>query len=197
MALEFYVEQADRSPHSGVANEDIYAGELVHDDGDGVNVLTYAATDEDAGGHIGLARYDGQAFAREHEDEEREDKYVAGDPQRERVQYQPFEDSAVVRIRTPEDNGTDPAPDINHKTVVGVLDDGSTVASASEFQGRVVQEGYTDDAATTYDRSSGNFKAVGVAYRPDQNPAPVAGQQAEGFDYPVRVVLFSDLKESA
>lgn len=198
MAIEFYVEQADRSPHSGIANEDIYAGELVHDDGDGVDVLTYAATDEDAAGHVGLARYDAQAFAREYEDEVRENKYVAGDPQRERVQYQPLEDSAVVRIRTPEDNGTDPAPDIGHQDVVGVIDAaGGTAVSAGEFQGRVVQEGYTDDAATAYDRAGGNFKAVGVAYRPEQNPAPVAGQQSESFDYPVRVVLFSDLKESA
>jgi hypothetical protein len=196
MATEFYVEQADRSPHSGVANEDIYAGELVHDDGDGVDVLTYAATDEDAGGHVGLARYGGQAFAREYEDEVREDKYVAGDPQRERVQYQPVEDSAVVRIRTPEDNGTDPAPDVNHQTVVGVVDASAVQGSAGEFQGRVVEEGY-DDGTTTFNRSNNNFKAIGVAYRPDQNPAPVAGQQAESFDYPVRVVLFSDLKESA
>jgi hypothetical protein len=116
----------------------------------------------------------------------------------QRTQFQPFEDSAVVRIRTPEDNSTDPAPSISHKTVVGVIDAaGGTAASAAEFQGRVVQEGYTDDAATTYDRSSGNFKAVGVAYRPDRTPAPVAGDQSDSFDYPVRVVLFSDLKESA
>lgn len=196
MALEFYVEQADRSPQSGVANESITAGELVHDDGDGVNVLTYAATDEDAGGHIGLARYDAEEMAAETEEDVVNEVYASG----ARVQYQPVEDSAVVRIRTPEDNGTDDPPDINHKDVVGVLDAaGGTVASAAEFQGRVVQEGYTDNAGTptTYNRSNNNFKAVGVAYRPDQNPAPVAGQQAESHDYPVRVVLFSDLKESA
>jgi len=195
MALEFYVEQADRSPQSGIANEDVYAGELIHDDGDGVNVLTYAATDEDAGGHVGLARYDGQAFAREYEDEVREDKYVAGDEQRNRVQYQPFESDAIVRIRSAEDNGTDPAPTIGHRTVVGVIDAaGGTASSASEFQGRIVEEGYTDDAATTYDRSSGNFKAVGVAYRPGRNAAAVADPS---FDEPVRIQLYSDLKESA
>jgi len=194
MAVEFYVEQADRSPRSGVANESIYAGELGIDDGDGVDVLTYAATDEDAAGHVGLARYDAEAMAAEWEEDIVEPVYDAG----QRVQYQELEDSAVVRIRTPEDNGTDPAPDINHRNVVGVIDAaGGTASSAGEFQGRVVQEGYTDDAATTYNRSSGNFKAVGVAYRPDQNPASVAGQQAESFDYPVRVVLFADLKESA
>lgn len=196
MALEFYVEQADRSPHSAVANETIYAGELVHDDGDGLNVLTYAATDEDAGGHVGLARYDAEAMAAEWEEDIVDESYATD----QRAQYQPFEDSAVVRIRTPEDNGTDPAPAIDHKTVVGVIDAaGGTVASAGEFQGRVVQEGYTDGAGTptTYDRATGNFKAVGVAYRPESVPASVAGGQADSFDYPVRVVLFSDLKESA
>lgn len=195
MALEFYVEQADRSPQSGVANEQIYAGELVHDDGDGVDVLTYAATDEDAGGHLGLARYDAEAFAPRTMEDQADDFYETD----ERVQYQPQEDSAVVRVRTPEDNGTDPAPTIDHKTVVGVVDAaGGTIASAGEFQGRVVEEGYTDGAGTptTYDRSTGNFKAVGVAYRPDKMHAAV-GDSNNVFDYPVRVVLFGDLKESA
>ena len=194
MALESYVEQADRSPHSAVANESIYAGELVQDDGDGADVLTYAASDEDAGGHIGLARYDAEAMAAKDDEEVVEEVYATD----QRVQYQPFEDSAVVRIRTPEDNSTDPAPSIGHKDVVGILDAaGGDIASAAEFQGRVVKEGYTSDGATTYDRGSNNFKAVGVAYRPDQMHTPVAGDQSDSFDYPVRVVLFSDLKESA
>jgi hypothetical protein len=192
MAMEFYVEQADRSPQSGVANEEVAAGELVHDDGDGVNVLTYAATDEDAGGHLGLARYDGEAMAAEHEDEIVQPVYDTG----QRVQYQPQEDSAVVRIRTPEDNSTDPAPAIDHKTVVGILDASALQGTAAEFQGRVVEEGYTD-GTTTYDRASGNFKAVGVALRPEKMHAPVAGSQADSFDYPVRVALYGDLKESA
>jgi hypothetical protein len=195
MALEFYVEQADRAPHSGVANEDIYPGELIHDDGDGVNVLTYAATDEDDG-HIGLARYDGQAFARDYEDEVREDKYVSGSAQRERVQYQPFEGSAVVKIRTPNDNGTDPAPSISHQAVVGVVDASALQGSAGEYQGRIVEEGY-DDGTTTFNRGNNNFKAVGVAYRPGRMHNPVSGDVTDDYDRPVRVVLFSELKESA
>ena len=196
MALEFYVEQADRSPRSAVANESIYAGELVHDDGDGLDVLTYAETDEDAGGHVGLARYDTEAMAAEWDEDIVDESYATD----QRCQYHPFEGSARVRIRTPEDNGTDPAPSIDHQTVVGVIDAaGGTASSASEFQGRVVEEGYTDGAGTptTYDRSSDNFKAVGVAYRPENVPTPVAGSQADSFDYPVRVELFSDLKEDA
>lgn len=186
MAIEFYVEQADRSPHSGLANESIYAGELVSDEGAGVSVLTFG----DSGEGAGLARFDAEAMAAEDYDEVVEEVYDTD----QRVQYQPFEDSAVVRIRTPEDNGTDPAPDIGHQNVVGIVDASALQGTADEFQGRVVQEGYSD-GTTTFDRASDNFKAVGVAYRPDQNPAPVAGQQAEGFDYPVRVVLFSELKE--
>lgn len=195
MALEFYVEQADRSPQSGLANESIYAGELTHDDGAGVNVLTYAASDEDAGGHIGLARYDAEAMAAEDMDEVVDEVYDTD----QRVQYQPFEDSAIVRIRTPEDNGTDQAPAIGHRDVVGIVDAaGGTIASASEFQGRIVQEGYTDNAGTptTYNRSNNNFKAAGVAYRPDSMHTSVAGDQSDSFDYPVRVILFSDLKET-
>lgn len=192
MALEFYVEQADRSPHSGLANESIYAGELVNDEGAGVDVLTFAASGEGAG----LARYDAEAMAAEDEDEVVEEVYDTD----QRVQYQPFEDSAVVRVRTIEETtaGVTTAPDINHQDVVGIVDE--TDADAPSSPGRVVQEGYVNDenddaATTTYNRTNSNFKAVGVAYRPDTNPAPVAGQQAEGFDYPVRVVLFSELKE--
>lgn len=191
MALEFYVEQADRSPRSGIVDEDVYAGELVADDGSGVSVFTYA----DAAEHAGLARYDAQAFAREYPDEVREDKYVAGDAQRERAQYQPFEDGAVVRIRTAQDNETDPAPSIDHRSVVGVIDaSGGTASSAAEFQGRVVEEGYTDNSGTTYDRSSSNFKAVGVAYRPARRNGD--GPVSE-FDYPVRVEMFEDPKKEA
>lgn len=192
MAIEFYVEQADRSPHSAVANEEIYAGELVHDDGDGADVLTYAATDEDVGGHVGLARFDAEKMSATHDEEVVEDKYDTD----QRVQYQPFESDAIVRIRTPNDNGTDPAPTIGHKDVVGIVDASALQGSAGEFQGRVVEEGYSD-GTTTFNRSNNNFKAIGVAYRPDKMHTPVAGDLSDGFDHPVRVVLFSDLKESA
>jgi hypothetical protein len=189
MALEFYVEQADRSPLSGVANEAIYAGELVHDDGDGVNVLTYSATDEDVSGHVGLARYDAEAMAAEWEEDIVEEKYASD----ERVQYQEFESDARVRIRTPEDNTTDPAPSIDHGTVVGVVDETALAGSGGEYAGRVVEEGYADSTPTTFDRASGNFKAVGVAYRPGQR----ANDTVTSYDEPVRVRLFGDFKESA
>lgn len=188
MPNEFYVEQADRSPRSGEADEDIYFGELISDAGSGVSVLTFA----DANETVGLARSDLQAYAAEWEDDITEELYDASDEQRNRVQYHVLEDAARVKVRTPNDNATDGAPSIGHLDVVGYIDAaGGTVASASEFQGRIVQEGYTDDAATTYDRGTGNFKAIGVAYR----PAKQAGDSVTDFDTPVRVELFSEVKE--
>ena len=182
MALEFYVEQADRSPQSGVANEDVYAGELVHDDGDGVDAYVFA----DGLENVGLARYDAEAMAAEWEEDIVEEKYESG----ERVQYQPLEDSAILRVRTPEDNGTDPAVSIGHRDVVGVVDASAVQGTAAEFQSRIVEEGYSD-GTTTFDRASGNFKALGVAYRPAQR----AGEAEDRYDHPVRVITFSELKE--
>jgi hypothetical protein len=181
MALEFYVEQADRSPQSGLANEVIEPGELVHDAGAGVDVLTFS----DGVENVGLARYDAQAFAREYDDQVVEDQYEVD----QRVQYQPFEDSAVVKVRTPKDNGTDPAPTIAHRSVVGYVDASAVQGSADEFQGRIVEEGYSD-GTTTFDRASDNFKAVGVAYRP-AGPLNKGGNVSE-YDDPIRVVLFSE-----
>jgi len=188
MALEFYVEQADRSPLSGVANEAVYAGELVHDDGAGVDVLTFAATDEDDG-HVGLARFDAEKMAAETEEDVVEEVYDSG----QRVQYQPTaEGEARVRVRTPEDNGTDPEPAVGHQTVVGVADATALQGSAGEFQGRVVEEGY-NDGTTTFNRANNNFKALGVAYRPGLR----ANEDVTDFDHPVRVRLFGELEESA
>jgi hypothetical protein len=188
MALEFYVEQADRSPQSGLATEVVEPGELVHDDGDGVQVLTFA----DDGANAALARYDAQAFAREYDDDVVPEEYDPNDEQRNRVQYQPFEDSAVVKVKTPKDNGTDPAPTVSHRSVVGYVDASAVQGSADEFQGRIVEEGYSD-GTTTFDRASGNFKAVGVAYRP-AGPLNKGGNVSE-FDDPTRVVLFSEPQE--
>jgi len=186
MALEFYVEQADRSPLSGIVNEVITAGELISDTGSGVDKLTFA----DSGDGAGLARYDATAFARDYDDDIRSPQYEPNDPQRERAQYQPLEDSAIVKIRTPEDNGTDPAPAIGHKTTVGIVDASALQGSADEYQGRIVEEGY-DDGTTTFNRSNNNFKAVGVAYR----PAKQAADTVTDYDSPVRTILFSELKE--
>jgi hypothetical protein len=186
MALEFYVEQADRSPQSGVANESIYAGELIHDDGDGVDALAFADGNE----NVGLARYDAEAMAAEWEEDIVEEVYDTG----QRVQYQPSEDSAILRVRTIEDTAA-PAPNISHRDVVGIVDETNSDAPA-DARGRVVEEGYSTDldgdtTTTTFNRTNGNFKAVGVAYRPGQR----AGEAEDRYDHPVRVIMFSELKE--
>jgi len=185
MALEFYVEQADRSPQSGVANEEIYAGELIHDDGSGVDTLLFADGPE----NVGLARYDAEAMVAEWGEDIVEEKYDAG----QRVQYQPQEDDSIQRVRTIDDE-TAPAPAIGHRTVVGVVDETSTDAP-SNAGGRIVEEGYTTDldgdtTSTTFSRANGNFKAVGVAYRPAQE----AGQVEDRYDHPVRVIMFGGLE---
>jgi hypothetical protein len=180
MALEFYVEQADRSPQSGVANESVYAGELVNDDGSGVNVLSFTDGNE----NVALARYDAEKMAAETDEDVIEEVYDVG----QRVQYQPLEDSAILRIRTPEDDTAD-ATAIGHRDVVGIVDESAGDAPAN-VSGRVVEEGY-GNGATTFDRSTGNFKAVGVAYRPSQR----GGEVEDRYDHPVRVIAFSELKE--
>lgn len=71
-------------------------------------------------------------------------------------------EGAVPIPHTIKDNGTDPAPAIDHNDVVGVAAVGAN--EQGEIQGRVVQEGYTDNGGTTYGRSStGAFLPLGKA----------------------------------
>jgi len=66
---------------------------------------------------------------------------------------------------TIQDNGTDPAPSITKNDVVGVAAVGAN--EQGEIQGRVVQEGYTDNGGTTYGTgSAGDFIPVGYADEP-------------------------------
>lgn len=183
MAVEFYIESADRPAQSGLADEEITAGELVYDDGAGLVRADFADGDVS-----GVAEYSEEYLSAFDEDDVADETYDIGD----RVAYGGNADGDVVKVRTAEDNGTDPAPSIGHRTVVGLLDDSSTVASASEFKGRLVEEGYTDNAATTYDRATGNFIAVGVAYR----PAKQNGDTVDTYDTPVRVIRFGEVKEN-
>lgn len=187
MAVQFYLESADRPSQSGVANEQITPGELVVDDGTGVNAFTFS--DGDYGG---LALYDPEWLSAEDEDAIANGYYATGD----RVRYHPSEDAAVAKVRTIADDGDDAAPSISHGTIVGVCDDSDTNAPDSAA-GRIVEEGYaqddTDDGTangTTFSRANNNFLAVGRAYR----PAKQAGDTVTAFDEPVRVVLFGEAK---
>jgi hypothetical protein len=182
MATEFYIESKDRPAQSGIANAAVVAGELVFDDGSGVDPMEFADGD-----FSGVAEYSEEFLSADDIDAIADEEYQTGD----RVIYGGAEDAAVIKVRTPEDNSTDPAPSIGHGDIVGVVDETSTVASAAEFEGRVVQEGYTDDAATTYNRGNSNFLAIGRAYR----PAKQNGDSVTDFDTPVRLVVFGEVKE--
>lgn len=192
MAVNFYVEQADRSPRSGLASEQIHHGTLVADTGTGVEQFSFSHGDYD-----GLALFDPEYLAAEVRDsafvtEATADDFYEVD---ERVKYQPSEDAAIVKIRTLEDEGG-PAPAIEHRSVVGVIDDADGDAPAGVV-GRLVEEGYTADAnsdgtSTTFDRASGNFLAIGRAYRPGKQN----GETITDYDAPVRVVLFSEAKDA-
>lgn len=182
MATQFYLESFDRPNQSGVANESIEPGTLVTDNGAGVNLLSFADDD-----YTGLALYDPEYLSAEDEDAIASGEYEVDD----RVKYHPSEDAAVVKIRTPTDDGG-AAPSISHGDIVGVVDESAADAPVG-VQGRIVEEGYQadgdgDGASTTFSRDNDNFLAIGRAYRPAQQN----GDTVTGYDAPVRVVLFSE-----
>lgn len=182
MAVQFYVEEADRSAHSGLANEKLAPGTLVTDDGSGVRKVQFADGDYD-----GLALHDPEYLSAPEEDEVAPTQYDVD----QRVRYHPQEDAARVRVRTLEDSGG-PAPSISHRSVVGIVDE-TDADAPSGVVGRVVEEGYQadasgDGASTTFSRANNNFLAIGIAQRPGQQN----GDTVTAYDDPVRVLLFSE-----
>jgi len=182
MAVQFYVEQSDRAYQSGIADEVVYAGELVNSDAGSITRFAYSDSDYD-----GLALYDPEFMAAEDEDAIADESVEVGDL----VKFAPDEDAAVVHVRTIEEttDGVTTAPSIGHETVVGVVDSGD--ADAGDFDGRIVEEGYTNDenddtTSTTFSRANDNFLAIGEAYR----PAKQNGDSVTDFDVPVRVQLY-------
>lgn len=184
MAVNFYVEQADRSRRSGLAAEEgIEPGTLITDTGEGVEQFTTAHED------YGLALFDPEYLAADI----RASAFIEGSiPDKayevdQRVSYQPSEDAAIVKIRTIDDDGA-PSPTIGHRDVIGVAD-------ADGLEARIVQEGYEydangDGAATTFSRANGNFVAIGRAYRPGRQN----GDEVMEHDAPVRTILYSSPK---
>ena len=173
--MAFYIESSDRPYKSALPAEDIPVGTLVANDGTG---LVQKAEFADG-------RFDGvadepltgeQSNEYENCDDPNWDVYEVAED--ERVVYGGDADRDRIKVKTAADNGTDPAPSIAHDDVVGVA------ANGDEFQGRLVEEGYTDDGGTTYGREeTGDFMAVGVAYR----------DEASTYDAPVRVEVRRDL----
>lgn len=186
MAVEFYIESSDRPPKSGIANSTVTAGELVNDQGAGVDPMEFADGD-----FAGVAEYSEEFLSAFDEDDIATEDYSAGD----RVIYGGNEDAAVIKVRTPTDNATDPAANISHGDIVGVLDETvGSLASQEDFEGRIVQEGYQDGSGTptTFNRGNANFLAIGRAYRPGKQN----GDAVNDFDTPVRVVVFGEVKEN-
>lgn len=168
--MGFYVESADRPYQSGIAQEDIHVGTIVARTGPGqVNLTDDGDTSADG---VATAPRRGDYIAEE-ADETTDFKYKADEEHR--VPYADLDEAgAVVKARTIEDNDTDPAPSIEDGDVVGVAhkDDDA-------FRGRLVEEGYEDDDATTYEEGDDNFTPVGTVYRDD----------ADEYDEAVRFVV--------
>lgn len=178
--MGFYVEQADRSYQSRLAAEDITVGTLVAEDGsDKVELVDDSNTTIDG---LAVSPRSAQYIAKEEQSIGDTGSDTAGftylASENDRVPYLPLADRDAVKARTITDNGTDPAPSIDDGTVVGVAQ-----KNDDAFRGRLVEEGYTDNAGTTYGRSStGGFTVLGVAYK----------DSGSGYDAIVRVDSRSD-----
>lgn len=181
--MGFYVESADRPYESRLAAEDITVGTLVNENGS--DAFQNTTQQEHGYIHAVAARPMSGEFIGDDEDS------VTGVPEsykaaeNDRVPALPLTDGDTVKARTAADNGTDPAPSIGDGDVVGVIDTSTgSLASGGEFEGRLVEEGYTDGGGTptTYNRSNGNFMPLGTAYK----------DGGTAHDVPVRVRVRRD-----
>lgn len=185
--MGFYIETNDRSLKSQVAGEDILVGLLVEEQGDG----TVTVVDDTSSTFDGIADSPRRAeYIADDTDEGSDFTYKAtGVPESlggaHLVPYGGNADGDRIYCRTaidPEDGG-DPIS-MTTGTIVGVAQSADT-----DYHGRVVQEGFTDGGATTYDIATGNFIPVGKVLRePSTNNQP-----AVGFDDVVRVEVRKDL----
>lgn len=184
--MAFYVESQDRAYRSYIVSTDMVPGELGAVDSAGTGAEPF-----DAGSHaeehfLGVAEAfrSGDQIA-EDEDSTEAISFLAAN--NDRASFGGDADRDVIKVRTAEDTGgNEAAPSISDGTVVGVIDTtAGTLTSTAEYQGRIVEEGYQDGEATptTYNRTNGNFYAVGVALRDDSTE----------FDDPVRVEVRKDL----
>lgn len=174
---------SESSYKSGVANEDIDVGELVFNLDTG-GVRRADGSDARIDG-VAVFPKTGDAIS-EDEDDATYGVYVASED--DRVAYGANTQSDRFNALTIEDGGQgNSAPSIEHGTVVGLVD--PTNADAPDgVKGRVVEEGYSadidgDGAATTFNRSNGNFLPLGLAYK----------DSATSFDTLVEVERRTDL----
>lgn len=162
-----YILYSKDSNDSAMVSEKVLPGELVrHDPADGKLRVATGADGRVDGVAAGM---ESAAWVAEDEDDFRTNRsdfayYPKGHADADKydglfpVPYGGNTDEDELRLRTPTDNGTDPAPTFGPNSVVGIAD------SDANFAGRVVQEGYTDGASTpvTYNRSNGNFLPIGT-----------------------------------
>lgn len=113
---------------------------------------------------------------------------TTADPATDPMPFGDYTDGAKARLWTPNDQGDTtlfPAPNIGRWDVVGVPD-------ITEYEGRIVEEGYTadpdnDGVNTTYSRANGNFVPVGLAIAAADNVPQT------NFESLVHVVARKDL----
>lgn len=178
-----FVESADRPYTSRVAAEDVYVGELVSEDGSDGFVRADAQNDSHLR-YLATKPHTADYIA---EDEDATSAFTYASADNDRVPALPLSDADIIKTRTPEDTGgNESAASISDGDVVGVIDTSAgTLSSTDEYKGRVVQEGYTDGESTptTYNRSNGNFVALGTALK----------SEATDWDDVVRVQVEGDL----
>jgi hypothetical protein len=178
--MGFFVEQADRSYQSRIAAEDIHVGTLVAEGGNDT-VVNVDDTDTELDGLAGAPR-SGDYVAKElhsiGDTGSASTSFVYQSAEDDRVPFLPVANSDLVKVYTITDNSTDPEPSISDGDVVGVAQ-----KNDDAFRGRLVEEGYTDNGATTYNRSSDNFTAVGKAYK----------DESATYDETVRVSVRLDI----
>jgi hypothetical protein len=167
--MGFYTESVDRPYTSGLVSEDVDVGTLAADDGSG-GIRRAEATDNRID-YLAAKHRRGAYNWRSADDDLTSFTYESAD--NDRAPLQPLVDGDVIKAHTAQDNGTDPAANITNKDIVGIAGVGGT-----EFEGRLVESGYTDNAGTVYSESgAGDFLKLGKAYR----------DSASSFDAVVRV----------
>jgi hypothetical protein len=176
--MGFYTESVDRPYVSRTAGEDIDVGTLVVENGSDA-YRRANAEDDSRLSHLAARPRRGDFIAFDEDDTLSSFTYDAAD--NDRVPGQPLVDGDLIKTKTAKDaGGNESAPSISDGDVVGVVDTSAgTLTSESEYEGRIVQEGYTDGESTptTYNRSNDNFIALGKAVK----------DSADSYDAVVRV----------
>lgn len=175
--MGFYTESVDRPYISRLAAEDIDVGTLVTEDGSDAFQRANGADNRIEYLAAKVRRADYIAF----DEDDTLSGFTYQASENDRVPAQPLVDGDLIKVRTAEDTGgNESAPSISDGDVVGLIDTSAgTLTSTAEYEGRIVQEGYTDGESTptTYNRSNSNFLALGKVIK----------DESSSFDDAVRV----------